>query len=110
MDWWQFVAIVVAIIVPVGLAIHKAGQGRSERNIKRLDDHIAEDVKAHERIARLETKVEKIEAEVDTLRKRFHDTWDAAKRGTWELVDEHREKMADALSAFKAEIMRLIGK
>ena len=110
MDWWQFVAIVVAIVVPVGLAIHAAGRARSERNVKRLDDHIAEDVKAHERLARLETKVDTLETEVDGLRKRFHDTWDAAKRGTWELLDEHREKMADALAAFKAEIMRLIGK
>lgn len=110
MDWLAFASIVVGVIVSVGIAIHKAGQARSERNIKRLDDHIAEDVKAHERIVRLETKVERLEGEVDSLRKRFHDVVDAAKRGSWELINDHREKINEALAAFKAEIMRLLGK
>jgi F0F1-type ATP synthase membrane subunit b/b' len=65
----------------------------------RLDKHIEHDVEAHERLAKLETKVERIEIELDGVRKRLHDAMDDAKRLMWELYEE-----------FKAEVRRLIGK
>jgi hypothetical protein len=98
-EWWQFVGLVVAVVVPVGLAIHGAGKARSDRNEKRIDDHVADDTKAHERLARLETKVEHLEVEVLSLRKRFHDSVDDAKKLMWKLYEE-----------FMAEVRRLIKK
>ena len=99
MDWWQLAALIAAVVVPIAVALHKSGQSRSERNVKRLDDHIAEDVKAHERLAKLETKVDRLEVEVDGIRKRLHDSLDHLKRGLWDLFQD-----------FKAEVLRLIGK
>lgn len=66
---------------------------------EKLDQHITQDVEAHERLARLETKVETLEEEVTSLRKRFHDLYDYVMRGVGALIQD-----------FKAEILRLIGK
>lgn len=94
MEWWQFVGIVVAVVVPVGIALHASGRAR-------MDQHIAEDVKAHERIVRVETMVERHADEIDKLRKGQHDFKDEIKKGVWELLE-------DRFDRFRDEVRRLL--
>lgn len=101
MEWYQFVGVVVAIVVPVGLAIHTAGRLRAERDAKRLDDHIAACLLQHERQVRNETVTERLEKEVDDLRKDRHDFKDENKRATYDL-------MTDRLDRFRDEVRQII--
>jgi phage shock protein A len=91
--WLTLIGIIAAIVVPIGLAIHAAGRARSRENVERLDRHIEEDVKAHERLARLETKIDRIEIEQDGIRKRFHDFRDGTMRDAWQLFQDWKSEM-----------------
>jgi hypothetical protein len=98
--WLTLTGIVVAIVVPIGLAIHAAGRARSTANQKRLDDHITEDVRAHERIARLETKMDRVEEEVAGLRQRYHNFRSDVMKDVWDLVQRLK---ADLVTMFRRE-------
>ena len=96
MDWQLagiIVAIVGAVVVPIALAIHQAGRSRSERNEKRIDDHVSEDIKAHERLARVETRVDRLERETENLRTRWHDLRDDTLRKAFELFTEWKDEI-----------------
>lgn len=95
-DWLAIIAICVAIFVPVGLAINAAGRARSERNIKRLDEHIAEDVKAHERVARLEERTDRHEHELERLRNWKHS----------DLRDETRKDVFQIMAWWKEDVLK----
>jgi hypothetical protein len=86
-EWLPLLGIVVAIVVPIGLAVHRAGRARSERNAERLDAHIVEDVKAHERLAKVETRVERLEIEQERTRDAVHDLRDTLPQKVKELVE-----------------------
>ncbi len=87
MEWLPLLGIAVAVVVPVGLAIHHAGRARSERNAERLDAHIVEDVKAHERLAKVETRVERLEIEQERTRDSIHNVRDTLPQKVKELVE-----------------------
>lgn len=65
--------------------------------------HIVEDAKVRERLASLETDTEQAKEEIKTLRQRWHDLRDGTVRETWQMMQERFE-------AFRAELLRLIGK
>lgn len=95
MDWLQLVGIIAAVVVPVGLAIHRAGQARSDREARRLDQHVAEDVVDHERIARLEERIERNAEKIDRhddelrlMRERYHNFRDDLTRYIGAKLDE----------------------
>lgn len=92
------VVIVGALFALVGV-VYAYLRSTQTKTDERLEAHVKQDIEAHERLARLETKVETLESEVSNLRKRFHDTLDQAKKLMYELYSE-----------FKAEVLRLIGK
>jgi predicted nuclease with TOPRIM domain len=93
----MLVGVVAAVAVPIGLAVHTAGRARSEKNVARLDKHIDEALNdhaaTHERLARLETIVQQHEAEISSLRKRWHEFRDGTMKDAWNLFDEWREEM-----------------
>jgi hypothetical protein len=72
--------LVAAIILGLVGVVYTSLRKSEERTDKRLDEHIYEDVKAHERLARLETKVEQHDVEIQSLRDRWHDFRDITLR------------------------------
>jgi uncharacterized protein YhaN len=79
------VLIGLAATIVCGLigVIYWAGQSRDDKQDSRfdraekaLDDHSKEDSAMHERIVRVETKVETLEAEVGKLREMRHEILD----------------------------------
>lgn len=72
MEPWVWALIVPAALAFIGAFWALVRRG-SERNEKRLDDHIREDVAAHERLRAVETKVDNLEREVSSLRERWHE-------------------------------------
>ena len=69
--WMWAIAATVALAI-AGLILRLASR-QPDRTEKRLDDHIAEDVKVHERVVKIETKVDTLEAEVRSLREMRHE-------------------------------------
>ncbi len=91
--WATVVAIVVAIVVPVGISIARSARARRDRDTKRLDDHITEDIKAHERIARIEIRVDRLEQEQDSMRRRFHDFRENTLKELWQLFADWKDQI-----------------
>jgi DNA polymerase IIIc chi subunit len=95
--WLTLVAIVVAIVVPIGLAVHTAGRARSDKNIARLDKHIDEALNdhaaTHERLARLEIQVQQHDAEIRSLRERWHQFRDQTMKDAWQLFQNWKNEM-----------------
>lgn len=80
MDAWQIISLAVIVVCALVGVIYWAGQNRddkqdvrAERNETSLRDHIKDDVRAHERLTAVETKVANIEGEVKGLREKWHD-------------------------------------
>lgn len=80
MDPWQIIGAAVVIVCGLVGVIYWAGQSRddkqdtrAERNEKDFDEHVKDDFRAHERLTAVETKVANIEAEVRSLREKWHD-------------------------------------
>ena len=69
MEQWVWPTIIGGVIGLVAL-IYKLVTLAIERVEKRLDAHIAEDIKVHERVVRLETHREVDENEIAELRER----------------------------------------
>lgn len=76
-EWIILAATIVCTLIGV---IYWAGQSRDDkqdvrfdRAEKSLDEHAKEDASMHERIVRVETKVETLETEVGKLRDMRHD-------------------------------------
>lgn len=74
------VGIALAIISGLIGIIYYAGQLRDDkqderfdRNEKEVDEHVKEDVRAHERIRAVEIKIENVEDENRRLAKNIHD-------------------------------------
>lgn len=83
---WRAITIVVSIVgglIAVVYGLHRSTQSKLERKV---DDHDA-------RLAKVETKVERIEDEVDGLRKRWHDLRETTLRELWELFHEKLEAL-----------------
>lgn len=81
METWQILSGVVFVIV-CGLVgvIYYAGQSRDDKQDRRADrnersiaDHIRDDTQAHERLTRVETKVDALQTEVRSLRDMRHE-------------------------------------
>lgn len=74
------IGLAAGIVCALVGIIYWAGQGRDdkqdarfERDEKAVSDHIKEDASMHERIVRVETKVETLEAEVGKIRDMRHE-------------------------------------
>lgn len=70
MEPWQWGAIVIPIGLTLVGVIWKLVSLAIARIEKRLDEHIAEDIKVHERVVRLETRGEVDNREITELRER----------------------------------------
>lgn len=73
------IAVFAVVSALVGL-IYKLGQSRddkqdrrAERTEKSIADHVRDDAQAHERLTRVETKVEALQTEVRSLRDMRHE-------------------------------------
>lgn len=80
MDPWQVIGIAVAIVCALIGVIYLAGQSRDDKQDARADkdeqalrEHARDDVRAHERLTAVETKVETLTTEVRSLREMRHD-------------------------------------
>jgi predicted RNase H-like nuclease (RuvC/YqgF family) len=62
----------IGIIVALVGVIWRTTEKRSDRQDDRFHNHVNDDVKAHERLARLEQQVETHEKEITGLRNRIH--------------------------------------
>lgn len=69
--WMWAIAVTVALAI-AGLIVKLATRG-PDRTEKRLDEHIAEDVKVHERVVKVETEVDTLKDEVRSLREMRHE-------------------------------------
>lgn len=67
--WAIFVTITIALIGAVWLLF----RAKVERTEARLDDHVKDDIKAHERLTAVETEVANIKQEVRALRDMRHE-------------------------------------
>ena len=72
MEPWQWAVAVPIALALIGLIARLASRG-PDRTEKRLDDHIAEDVKVHERVVKIETEVSTLKEEVRSLREMRHE-------------------------------------
>jgi hypothetical protein len=80
MDPWQILGVAVGIVCALIGVIYYAGQHRDDKqderaasNEKAFDEHVRDDVAAHERLRAVETEVANLKAEVSGLRQRWHD-------------------------------------
>jgi hypothetical protein len=80
MDPWQIISVAVGIVCTLIGIIYYAGQHRDDKqderatgNEKAFDEHVRDDVAAHERLRAVETEVANLKAEVSGLRQRWHD-------------------------------------
>lgn len=89
---WGLVATIILGLVGVVFTFLR---GQDARTDERLDKHITADVEAHERLARLETKVETLDVEVKTMRERYHDFRDTLTRYIGDKLDEIRRRKGE---------------
>jgi hypothetical protein len=82
--------------------IYLAGQGRDDKQDARIEsneeefsDHVKEDASMHERVVRVETKIENLESEVGKLRDMRHE------------IMSHTTA---ALSSWYASVVEMVGK
>jgi hypothetical protein len=80
MDPWQIISGAVVIVCGLVGVIYWAGQSRDDKqderasgNERAFDEHVRDDVAAHERLRAVETEVANLKAEVSGLRQRWHD-------------------------------------
>jgi hypothetical protein len=80
MEAWQIAASAFAVICGLVGIIYWAGQNRDDKqdarfttNETNLKEHIREDIRAHERLTAVETKVEHLQSEVGKLRDMRHE-------------------------------------
>jgi hypothetical protein len=99
-EW--IIGIAATIVCGLIGVIYFAGQGRDdkqdarfERDEKAVNDHIKEDASMHERIVRVEVKVEALETEVGKLREMRHE------------IMTHT---TTALSSWYASVVETVGK
>lgn len=81
------IGIAVTIVCGLIAVIYFAGQSRDdkqdarfERNERGASDHVREDASMHERVVRVETKVEALEEEVGKLRDVRHEILERTTR------------------------------
>ena len=71
--------------------------------------HVNADNKKHEdisgRLSKVETKVEALEPEVGSIRKRLHDFFDGLKRGDYELIEARYQKFTADLAKLREEVL-----
>lgn len=96
------IGIAAGIVCALVGVIYLAGQGRDDkqdvrfdRNEKDFSEHVKEDALMHERIVRVETKVEALETEVSKLREMRHD------------IMKHT---TEALASWYASVVDIVGK
>lgn len=96
------IGIAASIVCALIGVIYLAGQGRDdkqdarfERDEKAVSDHIKEDASMHERIVRVETKVEALEVEVGKIRDMRHE------------IMKHT---TEALASWYASVVDIVGK
>lgn len=70
---WAVLVTAISIIGTLVGAIWLLLRAKVERNDSKIDEHIKDDIEAHERLKAVETKVENLEREVMGLRERWHD-------------------------------------
>jgi len=89
-EW--IIGIAAGIVCALVGVIYWSGQSRDdkqdarfERDEKAFNDHSREDASMHERIVRVETKVETLEGEMSKVRDMRHDILDKVTRalGEW---------------------------
>jgi predicted nucleic acid-binding Zn-ribbon protein len=80
MDAWQIIGTAVVVICGLVGVIYWSGQSRddkqdtrAERNEKAFNEHVRDDMAAHERLRAVETEVATLKAEVKSLREKWHD-------------------------------------
>lgn len=64
MESWVWASIIVPAALALIGAIWLLFRAKVERTESRLDDHIKDDNKAHERVAVVESKIERIEKDI----------------------------------------------
>lgn len=89
---WVASLIGVIILGLVGV-VYASLRKSVERTDERIDEHIGEDVKAHERLARLETKVEQHDTEIRSLRVRWHEFRNETMKSAWEYFEERMARV-----------------
>lgn len=75
MEPWMWAVAVPVALALAGLVLRLASR-QPDRTEKRLDDHVAEDVKVHERVVKIETEVSTLKDEVKALREMRHEIMD----------------------------------
>lgn len=89
---WPIALTILLALLGALWALFRRGVDRTER---RLDEHIREDIQAHERLRALETKVESHEREIASIRERWHDM---------------RSEISTTLGNWFVTVMKAIGK
>lgn len=87
MESWQVFVISLGVIGSLIGVIYWAGQNRDDKQDARFDqneanlkEHIREDIRAHERLTAVETKVEHLQTEVRSLRNMRHEIIEQCSR------------------------------
>jgi molecular chaperone GrpE (heat shock protein) len=88
-----WVAIVFAVFAGLVGVIYFTLVKRDESTDKKLSNHINEDIQAHERIAKLETKVERAEDEIEGIRERWHNFRNGTLKDYAEIAVEKAKKL-----------------
>ena len=88
-----WIGIVFAVLAALVGVIYVTLVKRGESTDKKLSNHISEDVQAHERIAKLETKVEHAEDEIEGIRERWHNFRNGTLRDYAEIALEKAKRL-----------------
>lgn len=104
--FWRVVTIFALIVAGLfGLFVnHIIGDAKARAETAKSISEVSE------RTASLESDGAHHREEIKGLREDRHDFKDDIKRATWELIEARFERFTDALTAFKAEVLRLLGK
>lgn len=80
MDPWQIITLAIVVVSGLIGVIYVAGQSRDDKQDARFDrdeaevkEHIRDDAQAHERLMAVETKVDTLQIEVNSLRQMRHE-------------------------------------
>lgn len=91
--WVWPIAIGICISLLGGFyALFRKGTDRTE---ERLDEHVKDDIQAHERLKAVEIKVDQLEREVAGIRERWHDL---------------RSEISQTLAGWYMQVVKMIGK
>jgi hypothetical protein len=104
MDPWQIIGAAVVIVCALIGVIYWAGQHRDDKQDARFDtdeasfrEHVRDDLKAHERLTVVETKVESLAAEVKALRDMRHQIIEHCTKA----LAEWYQKVVEMISKLK---------